>query len=70
MRQSLWRNLNDIFLYKSVKNLVFQLGKQECYSFPIDALGVFRCGELFECAQNELVAVYLIVMEPFFMFSR
>nr|DAP47166.1 MAG TPA: hypothetical protein [Caudoviricetes sp.] len=31
---------------------------------------VFRRRELFKCAQNDLVAVYLIIMEPFFMSSR
>ena len=48
----------------------FQLRKQDFYPFQIDAPGVFGSGKFAERAQNVLIIVYLIIMEPFFMSSR
>lgn len=54
----------------SGKNSLFQLRKQDFYPFQIDAPGVFGSGKFAERAQNVLIIVYLIIMEPFFMSSR
>lgn len=69
-RQSFLYKMYNVLYNKVRKALIFQSGKQNLYTFGVDAPGIFCGGELAKGAQNMLVAVHFVIMEPFFMSSR